>query len=68
VLQKDWDLIQREETRLLRAMTVQESLHVFQSLQRSFEWQLQQTDSMFAPERRWAMIELQKRLRRLVDR
>jgi hypothetical protein len=68
MLHQDWDLIEKEETRLLRAMTVQESLGVFLSLQMSFEWQLQQTASLFAPERESAMIELQNRLRRLVDR
>jgi hypothetical protein len=67
MLQKDLDLITNEETRLLRAMTVQEGLQVFLSLQRSFEWQLQQTAPLFASERQSAMIELQNRLRRIVD-
>jgi hypothetical protein len=68
LLRKDWDLIQKEETRLLQAMTVQESLNQWLGLQRAFEWQLQKTEALFAAERRAALAELQNRLQRLVER
>ena len=48
-------------------MTVDESLHLWARMQAAFEWQLQQTASLFGPDRRNALIELQARLRRLVD-
>jgi hypothetical protein len=57
--------LQDEETRLLRLMSVEESLHVYASMQRAFEWQMQLTESLFGTERRAAMIELQARLLRL---
>ena len=43
ILREGRDLIQKEETRLLRAITVQESLKQWIRMQRAFEWQLQQT-------------------------
>lgn len=60
--QKDWDFIQDEETRLLRAMTMQESLMQWFELQRAFEWQLKNTEVLFSAERRAALAELQNRL------
>jgi hypothetical protein len=47
-------------------MTVQESLEHWIQLQRAFEWQLQQTAEIFETERRVALVDLQKRLQRLV--
>jgi hypothetical protein len=68
ILREGWDSIQKEETRLLRAMTVQESLKQWLQLQQAFEWQLQQTAKFFESERRAALVELQNRLQCLVER
>lgn len=57
-----WDEIEAEETRLLRWMTVEESLDHFIALQRAFEPQLQQTESLFRAERMACLEELQRRL------
>ena len=64
-LREGWDAFEREETRLLRAMTVQESVRSWLVLQRALESQLQQTAELFAPERWAALAELQSRLRRV---
>lgn len=40
-----WDEVQAEEARLLRHMTVQESLRQLLALQRAFELQLRQTET-----------------------
>ena len=61
-LRQDWEAIEAEETRLLRRMTVQESLRQWLMLQSAFEPQLQATDALFAEERRAALGELQARL------
>jgi hypothetical protein len=65
VLRKGFNLLEWEETRLLRAMTIQESLRQWVELQRAFEWQLRQTAALFAQDRFDALAELQARLRRL---
>ena len=57
-----WDEIEAEETRLLRQMTVQESLRHLLTLQRAFEPQLQQTEELFRAERLAYLEELQRRL------
>jgi hypothetical protein len=57
-----WDEIKAEETRLLRRMTVEESLEHFITLQRAFEPQLRQTESLFRAERLAYLEELQRRL------
>ena len=62
---EDRDFFEEEETRLLRAMTVSESVHEWLALQEAFESQLRETDEIFGPERRIAMVELQARLSRL---
>jgi hypothetical protein len=67
VLRQGWDFIQKEEIPLSRAMTIQESTRQWLSLQSAFEWQLQQSAPFFEPERRAAMVELQARLRCLLD-
>jgi hypothetical protein len=67
-LREGWDLIQKEKARILRAMTLQESLNQWLQLQRAFEWQLQQTARFFESERRAALVELQNRLQCLVER
>lgn len=68
LLRRDWDFIQKEETRLLRKSTVQESLNHWLELQRAFEWQLKKTEVIFAAERREALVELQDRLQQLNER
>jgi len=54
--------VEAEETRLLRQMTVAESLRPFLLLQRAFEPQLQQTEALFRAERLAHLEELQRRL------
>ena len=66
-LREGWDAFEEEETRLLRAMTVQESMRQWLMLQEAFEPQLQQTATLFAPERWAALAELQARLHRLAE-
>ncbi len=66
-LRERWSSQDDEGTRLLRAMTVQESLLQWLRLQEAFEWQLQQTAHLFEPERQAALAELQARLRRLIE-
>ncbi len=61
-VREGWDEIAVEETRLLRRMTVKESLHHFLVLQRTFESQLKQTESLFRAERREYLENLQKQL------
>jgi ABC-type uncharacterized transport system ATPase component len=61
-VRENWDLAQKQEKRLLRTMTVQESLALWGQLQRAFEWQLQQTAEIFESDRQAALVDLQKRL------
>jgi hypothetical protein len=67
VLRESGDAFQLEQTLLLRAVPVQESIRQWLQLQLAFEWQLQQTASLFEQERWTALAELQARLQRLVD-
>ena len=60
-----WDEVEAEETRLLRQMTVQESVRHYLVLQRAFEPQLQQTEALFRAERVAYLEELQRRLAKL---
>lgn len=66
-LQKGWDLHRKEETLLLLATTIENSVGHWVGLQTAFEWQLQQTATLFEQDRRTALAELQARLQRLVD-
>jgi hypothetical protein len=66
-LREGWEEVEAEETRLLRSMTVEDSIRQWLTLQRSFEAQLQQTAAMFGPDRRAALAELQARLRRISE-
>ena len=61
---RDWESIQEHETRLLRAMTIRDSIQQYQELQVTFEWQMQQTAGLFEANHRRALIELQARLQR----
>ncbi len=66
-LRQGWDAMEAEETRLLRSMTVQESMRQWLALQQAFEGQLQETAPLFSQERREALAELQLRLLRLAE-
>ena len=67
VLREGWDSLRREETLLLRALTIEDSIRQWELLQTAFEWQLQQTATLFEHDRWTALAELQARLQRLVD-
>jgi hypothetical protein len=67
-LREGWEFTEQEETRLLRRMTVQESLRWWAMLQAAFEPELRATQALFADERRQALAGLQERLRRLAER
>jgi len=67
ILRNGWKWAEQEAIRLLRRMTVQESLRQWAMLQAAFEPQLQATQALFAEERRQALAELQARLRRLAE-
>lgn len=60
-----WDVMEAEETRLLRAMTIEESLAVYAKLQRAWEPHLRATEAEFRPMRFEYLRELQERLMRL---
>ena len=62
-----WDEVEAEETRLLRRMTVKESLGHLLSLQNAFESQLQRTESLFRAERIAYLQDLQEKLSRLAN-
>jgi hypothetical protein len=60
-----WDEVAAEETRLLRELTVQESIRQLIALHRAFEPQLQQTEALYRAERMAHLIALQQCLERL---
>ena len=64
-LREGWESVAREETRLLRSLSVQQSAQDLLLLQETFESQLQQTAHLFASDRWAALIELQSKLLRL---
>jgi hypothetical protein len=66
-LRGDQRALHREEVLLLRSMTLEESIDQWAQLQRAFEWQLQQTASLFEQDRRAALAELQTLLHRLIE-
>jgi hypothetical protein len=66
-LRKGWDTLEADETRLLRHLTVHESIRQWLILQRTFEPQLQETVTLFGSERQAALAQLQARLRRLAE-
>ena len=57
--------MEAEKARLLRQMTVQESLLQYLALQRAFEPHLRRTEAVFRAERLAYLAELQRRLSRL---
>ncbi|HET7376568.1 MAG TPA: hypothetical protein VFK30_07660 [Anaerolineae bacterium] len=64
-LRQRWDEIEAEETRLLRLMSIQDSVRQWLRLQQAFEDQLKQTAEMFGPDHWAALAELQARLQQL---
>jgi hypothetical protein len=66
-VREGWDAFEADETRLLRAMSIQESMRQLLMLQETYEPQLRQTASLFASDRRAALAELQARLHRLAE-
>jgi hypothetical protein len=66
-LREGWEIVQYEDTRLLKSLTILDSLNQWLMLQQAFEGQLLQTAVLFESERRAALIELQFRLHRIVD-
>jgi hypothetical protein len=66
-LREGWETIEAEETRLLRALTVQDSVRQWLMLQRTFEVQLQNTAALFAPERQAALAQFQSRLHQIAE-
>jgi hypothetical protein len=62
---REWT--EQEEIRMLRRMTIQESLRQWAMWQAAFEPQLRATQALFAEERWQALAELQARLRRLAE-
>jgi hypothetical protein len=66
-LRDRWDDLEANEIHLSSHLTVRESVRQWLVLQQTFESQLQQTEAVFAPERRAALAQLQARLRRLAE-
>lgn len=64
-LRHGWTQIEAEETRLLKQMTIQESVAQYLALQREFEPWLQESEAEFREPRHQAMIQLQARLQQL---
>jgi len=63
-----WEAVEAVKDRLLRQMTIQESLRHLLELQRAFEPQLRQTEHLFRAERQAYLEELQRRLAMLAGR
>ena len=66
-LRVDWNTLEQDELRLLRSMTIRESLDTWHALQMAFEAQLQDSAPYFEQQRRAALVELQLRLNKLAD-
>jgi hypothetical protein len=62
-----WDDIQREEAKLSSDLTIQESVRQFFILYQTFAPQLEETETIFGPERRTHLIEFQARLQRFAE-
>lgn len=61
-LREGWKDVEAQETQLLRALSVEQSVRQYLALQREFEPLLQQTEPLYRASRHQAMIELQRRL------
>lgn len=66
-LRTRWIEIEQEETRLLREMTIAESLRAFTLLYEAFAPRFREGEPDYQAEREAALIEQQGRLRRLAD-
>jgi len=55
-LREGWDTLEADETRLLRHLTVHESIRQWLILQRTFKPQLQETATLFGSERQTAQL------------
>jgi len=66
-LRENWNDIAEFEYHRLRETSIQESIQQWLQLQKAFEWQLQQTEKLFAEQRRKALADLQARLHRLIE-
>ncbi|MEW5987875.1 MAG: DUF6036 family nucleotidyltransferase [Chloroflexota bacterium] len=64
-LREGWEAMEAEEIRLLRQMTMAESIGQYLALQREFEPQLQATEVFFRQPRQQAIAEWQGRLSKL---
>lgn len=64
-VQDGWEEIEAEETRLLRQLTLQESIRQLVALHEEFEPLLQETEELFRADRTAYLAELQERLQRL---
>ena len=67
-IREGWDQVEIQEARLLRQMSVQESVGYLLALYRAFEPQLQQTEALYRAERMAYLEELQARLLTLEKR
>ncbi len=64
-IREGWDEVEAEKARLLRQMTVRESLLQYLALQRAFEPHLRRTEAIFRAERLAYLAAFQRRLSRL---
>ncbi len=61
----NWAEIEAVEVELLQRLSPEEGIRQFAELYESFEWQMKQTDPLFAEEHGQQLIEIQRRLDRL---
>ncbi len=61
-LREGWAEVEAQETELLRALSVEQSIRQYLALQREFEPLLQETEATFRGPRNQALVELQARL------
>ncbi|HMV50323.1 MAG TPA: hypothetical protein PLD20_31055 [Blastocatellia bacterium] len=63
-LQNQWDAMEQVNLRLLREMTIEESVQTYLSLCGSLALLIEESRDFFLPERRAYLAELQERLRK----
>ena len=66
-IRRDWSDIEAEETRLLREMTVADSLKAFALLYEAYALRFRAEEAAHLVEREAELIERQRRLARLAD-
>lgn len=64
-VREGWEALEAERVRLLRRMTIQESVAQYLALQQALEPQFRQTEALFRPQRMAYLAQLQERLARL---